>query len=258
MAAGPDLADHRRGGPFPLGAGDGDRAVGRRGPGRRGCGSRSPATSTDRPSARDPQQPLLARGGVEAARGVALEAADEVVAGGRGLVGVADALVEVGLAVAVEVVQPGDLVAAEDVDLAVGDDQAQRLVQARGDTAASGRARASRRAPRRARRRPASCRASPCRRAGSRGRRRRAGPSRGSRTAARSCRSRRGRSCRACRASSSTWGHSRRPPPASDAASGCSAAGATTRVNLPSSTQGASSISTSPIRYEKTTRLPCR
>ena len=54
-------------------------------------------------------------------------------AGGRGVVGVADALVEVGLAVAVEVVQPGDLVAAEDVDLAVGDDQPERLVQARGE-----------------------------------------------------------------------------------------------------------------------------
>ena len=54
-------------------------------------------------------------------------------AGGRGRVGVADALVEIGLAVAVQVVQPGDLIAAEDVDLAVGDDQAERLVQAAGE-----------------------------------------------------------------------------------------------------------------------------
>ena len=52
---------------------------------------------------------------------------------GEVVVGVAHALVEVGLAVAVEVVQAGDLVAAQDVDLAVGHDQPERLVQARGE-----------------------------------------------------------------------------------------------------------------------------
>ena len=49
------------------------------------------------------------------------------------LVVVVEALVEVGLAVAVEVVQDHDLVAAGDVDLAVDDLQPQRLEQPRGD-----------------------------------------------------------------------------------------------------------------------------
>ena len=66
---------------------------------------------------------------------------------GRRRVGVAEAFVKIGLAVAVEVVQPGDLVAAEHVDLAVGDDQAQGLVQAARQTAASARFRASASSP---------------------------------------------------------------------------------------------------------------
>ena len=78
---------------------------------------------------RDPDEALLAGDGVEVALGVALEAADEVVAGGGGDVGVADALVEVGLAVAVEVVESGDLVAPQHVDGVVRDHQAQGVVQ---------------------------------------------------------------------------------------------------------------------------------
>ena len=166
---------------------------------------------------------------------------------GEVVVGVADALVEVGLAVAVEVVQPGDLVAAEDVDLALGDDQPERLVQARGEPPPADVLERVVEARRRARRRPASCRARPSRRGGSRGRRRRAGPSRGSRTAARSCRSHKGRPCRACPWSSRTCGHCAGPPCGQVARADARSAGATIRVNWPSSTQGASSISTSPI-----------
>ena len=46
---------------------------------------------------------------------------------------VVEVLIKVGLAVSVEVVEPDDLVAAADVDLAPDDLQAQRLEQARGD-----------------------------------------------------------------------------------------------------------------------------
>ena len=66
---------------------------------------------------------------------------------GRGLVGVAEALVKVGLAVAVEVVQPGDLVAAEHVDLPSATTRPEGLVQARRRTAASGPVRASASSP---------------------------------------------------------------------------------------------------------------
>ena len=104
---------------------------------------------------RDPQEALLARGRVEVAGGIALEAADEVVTGGRGVVGVADAFVEVGLAVAVQIVQPGDLVAAENVDQTVDDHQARApgagprriAASARGSSVASS---------------PSTCQTSPC------------------------------------------------------------------------------------------------
>ena len=129
MAAGADLGDRGGGDPVAFGARDGDRAVGAEAeavgvPEAGGEGLDPPAVR------RDPDQPLLAGGGVEPALAVALEAADEVVAGGRGQIGVADALVEVGLAVAVEVDQPGDLVATQDVDLPARDDQAEGVVEA--------------------------------------------------------------------------------------------------------------------------------
>ena len=82
---------------------------------------------------RDPQQAPLARGGVEAAGGIALEAADEVVAARRRWIGIGEAFVKIGLAVAVQVVQPRDLIAAQHIRLAVGDDEAQRLVQPGGE-----------------------------------------------------------------------------------------------------------------------------
>ena len=68
--------------------------------------------------------------GLEVAGRVALQAADEVVAGGRRGVGVGEALVEVGFAVVVEIDETGDLVAAEDVDGAVVNHEAEGLVQA--------------------------------------------------------------------------------------------------------------------------------
>src|SRR5207248_1915344 len=78
---------------------------------------------------RDPEKPLLARDRVEPALAVALEARDEIVAGGRRLVGIAHALIKISLSIAVEVVQPRDLVATQDVDQTIGDDKAERLVQ---------------------------------------------------------------------------------------------------------------------------------
>ncbi len=82
---------------------------------------------------RDPDQSLLARDRVEPALAVALESRNEIVAGGRRLVGIAHALIKVGFTIAVEVVQSRDLVATQDVNHAAGDHQAERLVQPRGE-----------------------------------------------------------------------------------------------------------------------------
>ena len=72
-------------------------------------------------------------GEVEVPLGVGLEVEGELVEAGRHGHVVVERLVEVGLAVAVEVVQPGDPVAAQDVDLVVHDLQAQRLEQPGGE-----------------------------------------------------------------------------------------------------------------------------
>ena len=69
------------------------------------------------------------RGGEEVAGGVALQAALVVVAA-RGLEAVGHAGVEVGFAVAVRVVEPGELVAAEHIHDVAGHDEAQGLVEA--------------------------------------------------------------------------------------------------------------------------------
>ena len=88
--------------------------------------------------------------------GVALQSADEVVSARGRRIGVGEALIKIGLAVAIQVVQPGDLVAAEHIGLAVGDHQSQGLVQARRQSASSGRFSASGRDPRLAKHLPAS------------------------------------------------------------------------------------------------------
>ena len=93
-----------------------------------------------------------ALGVVEVPLGVDLEAHRELVEVLGHLVVAVEALVEVDLAVAVEVAEDGDLVAAGDVDLAVDDLQAERLEEARGDPP-PGQGPAGRRAPRPARRR---------------------------------------------------------------------------------------------------------
>ena len=66
MAAGADLADHRRRGPVALGAGDGERAVGRE---AQAVGvAEAGREDLERAAVgRDPQQSLLARGRVEVA-----------------------------------------------------------------------------------------------------------------------------------------------------------------------------------------------
>ena len=72
-------------------------------------------------------------GVIEVPLGVDLEAHGELVEVLGDLVVAVEALVEVGLAVAVEVAEADDLVAAADVDLPVDDLQPQRLEQPRGD-----------------------------------------------------------------------------------------------------------------------------
>ena len=69
------------------------------------------------------------RGGEEVAGHVALEAALVVVAAGR-LEAVGHAAVEIGLAIAVGVVEPGELVAAEHIHDVVCHDEAEGLVEA--------------------------------------------------------------------------------------------------------------------------------
>ena len=64
----------------------------------------------------------------EVAGRIAFEATLEVVAA-RGLEAVRDTGVEVGLAVVIGVVEPGELVAAEHEDDVVGHDEAERLVE---------------------------------------------------------------------------------------------------------------------------------
>ncbi len=129
MAAGPDLADHGGRRPFPLGVGNGDRAVGREpqavGVAKAGCDGfeRSPIGG-------DSQESELARGRVKPAGSIALEAADEIVARYGSRIGVAEALVKIGFIVAVRIMQASDLVAAQDVDFSAGNDQPQRLMQA--------------------------------------------------------------------------------------------------------------------------------
>ena len=81
------------------------------------------------------QDPLVAGSGVESAGVIAVQTDHEVMASGRGRVGVENAFVEVRFAVGVEVMQAGDLVTAEDEHLAVHDFHAQRLMQAGGETA---------------------------------------------------------------------------------------------------------------------------
>ena len=81
-----------------------------------------------------PQHALVARGRVEAALGVGLEADDVIVAALGRRIPVRHALVEVRLVVAVQVMQARHLVATEHMQPAADDLDAQRLVQPRGET----------------------------------------------------------------------------------------------------------------------------
>ena len=76
---------------------------------------------------------VAALGVVETALRIGFEAGAVFVPAGRDLAVVVEVFVEVGFAVAVQVVQAGDLVAAQDVDHPVDDPQAQRLIQAGGE-----------------------------------------------------------------------------------------------------------------------------
>ena len=121
------LADRRGVGVVALRDGHGDRAVGQE---REAVGiAEARGQNVDRLAVgADPQQALM-RGGEEVAGRVALEAALVVVAA-RGLEAIGHAGVEVGFAVAVGVVEPGELVAAEHIHDVVDHDEAERLVEA--------------------------------------------------------------------------------------------------------------------------------
>ena len=123
------LADRRGVGVVALRDGHGDRAVGQE---REAVGiAEARGHDVDRLAVgADPQQALM-RGGEEVAGRVALQAALVVVAT-RGLEAVGHAGVEVGLAVAVGVVEPAELVAAKHIHDVIGHDEAQGLVQAGG------------------------------------------------------------------------------------------------------------------------------
>ena len=125
-------ANHRRRRPFPFAARHGHGAVGQR-PSPSGLRKPVANTSTCRPSAGDADQSLLARRRVEPPLAVALQPADKIVAAGRREHAIREALVVVGLAVAVQIVQARDLIAPQHINLIVGHDQSQRLVQARGE-----------------------------------------------------------------------------------------------------------------------------
>ena len=84
------------------------------------------------PIAGDPHQPLIRGHRVEIPRAVALQAGDVVVPAGRGRIGVGKALVKVRLAVAIQVMEPRDLIAPEDVDDAIDHAQSERLAESRG------------------------------------------------------------------------------------------------------------------------------
>ena len=80
------------------------------------------------------QHALVAGGGVEAPLGVGLQADHVIVAALGSRIAVRHALVEVGLVVAVEVVEARDLVTSEHMDATADHLDAQRLVQSGGET----------------------------------------------------------------------------------------------------------------------------
>ena len=130
MAARPDLADHRRRHRISFGTGNGDDSAGGK---TQPIGvAKARGQHVNRLAVgRDAKKPLFARNRVEPASTIALEPRDEIVTGRRSLVGVAHAFIKVGFTISVEVMQTRDLVAAEHVDHAIGDDQAECLVQTR-------------------------------------------------------------------------------------------------------------------------------
>ena len=80
----------------------------------------------------DATKPLIARCEIPIPRRVPLEPDDEVMPARRGLHRVGDTLVVVRLVVAIEIVETGDLIAPEDVDLSIDDLHPERLMQAGG------------------------------------------------------------------------------------------------------------------------------
>ncbi len=160
MTAGADLTDHRGRNPFALRVGDRDGAVGSKAQAVRVA--KAGRQHLDRAAVGgEPQETLLARGGVEPPRGIALETAYKVVAPRRSFLRVGETLVEIGLTVMIEVVEPRDLIAAQNVNVTLNDDQAQCLVQTGREPPPPDLVERIRRDRRRARRRPASCRSWP-------------------------------------------------------------------------------------------------
>ena len=122
----PHRADCRRRRPLPFGNGHGERAVGQQ---AEAVGvAEADSQHIDRlPVGADPQEPLVRRR-EEVARCVAFEAALEVVPTRR-LKAICHTGIEVGFAVAVRVVKPRELIAAEHIDDVVVYDEAEGLIE---------------------------------------------------------------------------------------------------------------------------------
>ena len=71
---------------------------------------------------------MITRRGVEATLRVSIKADNEIMPAGRSGHAIVHALVVVGLIVAIEIVQPRDLVPSEDIELIVDNLHAERMV----------------------------------------------------------------------------------------------------------------------------------
>ena len=76
----------------------------------------------------------LARGKIESALGIGFQSRQVVVTTHRGLVCPGITLVKIGLAIMIQIAQPGQLIPSEDMDIAIDDLQSQGLTQAAGET----------------------------------------------------------------------------------------------------------------------------
>jgi hypothetical protein len=127
-----DLADGGRGCPVAFLPAGGDEATIRRDAEAVGI-AEAGGEHFEFVTPRDAAHALIARGEIPAAFFVGFESDDEIVPARGGLHRIRHALVEIGFVIAIEIVQTGDLIATEDVELVLHDLHAQRLIQAGGE-----------------------------------------------------------------------------------------------------------------------------